>query len=124
MSLLIAYFSFYISCILRCSDEEMWELLKAKRNADSHFRKVKLQYEGPKNPWRSNKAAAEKKKEAGAAESKEEAPSSGKKGSKENEVNTTNEDSGEKNEAGGKFKPTATKKQFVSDALGASLLAL
>lgn len=87
----------------------MYELLKAKRNADSHFRKIKLAYEGPKNPPRSK--AGEKKKEAESAEAKE--SEDGKKegnGSKENTENTGDVEE----KAGPKFKPTATKKQFVS----------
>lgn len=97
------------------SDEEMWELLKAKRTADTNFRKVKLQYEGPKNPPKSK--ANEKKKDADSAETKDgEEGSSGKKkgkaGSKENQENDG--DAEEKEEAAPKFKPTATKKQFVS----------
>lgn len=95
-----------------CSDAEMYELLKAKRSADSHYRKIRLAYEGPKNVSRSR--ANETKKEAEAAEAKEsEEGASGKKksgkGSKENSDNTT----GEQDEAAPKFKPTATKKQFV-----------
>lgn len=87
----------------------MNELLKAKRAADSHFRKIRLAYEGPKNPSKSK--SSDKKKEADADETKEsEEPNSG---SKENAENST-KDEDEKDEAASKFKPTATKKQFVS----------
>jgi len=99
--------------LLLHSDEEMYELLKAKRAADTQFRKIKLAYEGPKNPSRSKSSAADKKKEADTGEAKEaDEPSSGKKGSKENKENKTEDE--EKTEAAPKFKPTATKKQFVS----------
>lgn len=99
----------------------MYELLKAKRNADSHYRKIKLAFEGPKNPSRSR--ANEKKKEAEAfGEAKEsEETASGKKGkgSKENQDNT-----GDSEKAPPKFKPTATQKQFVSRLLMVACVAM
>lgn len=102
-------------CDAHNSDAEIYELLKAKRNADSHYRKIRLAYEGPKNLSRSK---ANEKKEAEVAEAKETEESLSKKkngkGSKENSKENTTEDSEEKEEAAPKFKPTATKKQFVS----------
>jgi len=87
----------------------MYELLKAKRNADVHFRKMKLAYEGPKNPSKSK--SSDKKKEADSSEAKDsEEP---KNGSKENTENLTKDGEGNE-EAAPKFKPTASKKQFVS----------
>lgn len=99
---------------MHASDAEMYELLKAKRSADSHYRKIRLAYEGPKNPSR-NRANEGKKGAEAEAEAKEyEDGASGKKkdanGIKENSENTT----AEQDETAPKFKPTATKKQFVS----------
>jgi hypothetical protein len=84
----------------------MYELLKAKRNADSQFRKIRLAYEGPKHPSRSR--SSDKKRESDSAEDKE-SENPDEKGSKENKENADDEE-----EAAPKFKPTATKKQFVS----------
>lgn len=97
----------FLLCLSSIREEEMYELLKAKRNADSHFRKIRLAYEGPKNPSRSK--SGDKKKESDSAEDKEsEKPD--EKGSKENKENSDDMD-----EESPKFKPTATKRQFVSD---------
>ena len=74
-------------------DEEMTELLKAKRTADSKFRKVRLAYEGPKRPSRKPV----------------------------NDTTTTNgENTDPKQEepVENTFKPTATKKEFESAARG------
>ena len=83
----------------------MYDLLKAKRNADSHFRKIRLAYEGPKNPSRSKSSDKNVSDSAGGKES--EKPD--EKDSKENK-----EIGDENDETAQKFKPTATKKQFVS----------
>ena len=82
-------------------DEEMYELLKAKKLADSQFRKIRLAFEGPKQP--SKKKSTEEKKEEEVKETKE--PNEGMDENKENATEDT--------DTAPKFKPTATKKQFV-----------
>lgn len=72
-------------------EEEMQDLLKAKREADNKFRKVRLAYEGPKK--KRPPAATDKNKE----------------GEKKDESTPAAENN---SEAEPVFKPTATKKQF------------
>jgi histone H1/5 len=88
-------------------DGEMYELLKAKRSADTQFRKIRLAFEGPKQP--SKKKPTEEKKES--TEEKEEAKQSKAPNiiTDENKENAT-----EDTETEPMFKPTATQKQFVS----------
>jgi hypothetical protein len=98
-------------------DGEMYELLKAKRSADSQFRKIRFAFEGPKQS--SKKKPTEEKKEL--TEEKEEA-----KDSKAPNVITdeSKENATEDTETEPKFKPTATKKQFVSVTWKCPSLAL
>ncbi len=74
------------------------ELLRAKKAAESHFRKIRLAYEGPKWP---SKAKAKK------------APVGDEKNGGNSQVGAESGDTKDDN-AQKKFKPTATKKQFVS----------
>lgn len=85
-------------------DEEMYELLKAKKLADSQFRKIRLAFEGPKQP--SKKKSTEEKKESTEEETKEAKEIN--ESTDENKENAT-----EDTDTVPKFKPTATKKQFV-----------
>ena len=103
-------------------DVEMYELLKAKRAADSHFRKIRLAFEGPKQSSRSK--GGEKKKESDSAEKDAEKDSEEPKerkqldeGGGDNKENSTDEADDKKEDEAPKFKPTATRKQFVSDVL-------
>eukprot|EP00553_Chaetoceros_curvisetus_P013487 CAMPEP_0204634414 /NCGR_PEP_ID=MMETSP0717-20131115/29226_1 /ASSEMBLY_ACC=CAM_ASM_000666 /TAXON_ID=230516 /ORGANISM="Chaetoceros curvisetus" /LENGTH=84 /DNA_ID=CAMNT_0051652841 /DNA_START=38 /DNA_END=288 /DNA_ORIENTATION=- len=68
-------------------DEKLWDLLKAKKAAESNFRKIRLAYEGPKQ-----KSKAKKVVESGA-----DGPNGG---------------NGEGENKERKFVPTATKAQF------------
>lgn len=87
-------------------EEAMLELLRAKRAADTKFRKVRLAFEGPKRPVKkatTSNNADDKDKDAEIDKSK----------------NTSNNDADDDNDKDEKeepkeerFKPTATKKQF------------
>lgn len=90
---------------MHCSEEELAELAKLKRNADSSFRKIKFAYEGPQQ---KAKPAAPKKEE----ESKD------SKDEKEEDSKDSKSKSKKKGDSNGKekeWKQTATKKQFVSE---------
>jgi linker histone H1 and H5 family/Williams-Beuren syndrome DDT (WSD), D-TOX E motif len=76
---------------LAAREENMHGLLRAKRNADAHFRKVRLAFEGHKRP------------------TKNAAPTEGE--DKEASGNSSGEDDDEEGKEK-TFKPTATKKQF------------
>ncbi|GAX12095.1 hypothetical protein FisN_15Lh213 [Fistulifera solaris] len=77
-----------ISDDLASREEEMQELLRAKRSADAKFRKVRLAFEGPKKP---RKSTSENDGEENA----------------ENEASNNGKDKSEE-----PFKPTASKKEF------------
>jgi hypothetical protein len=82
-------------------DEEMYELVKAKRAADLLFRKMRLAFEGPKQKSKAKPKEEDKKDNNVKTEAGEE----------------TEEPDGEKDakkEASKEWKPTATKKQFES----------
>ena len=85
-----------ISENIAAREEEMQELLRAKRAADAKFRKVRLAFEGPKRPTKKPAVGAE------AAEEKK----------TENGKNEAEETDGKAAKAEEPFKPTATKKQF------------
>lgn len=90
-------------------EEKMYDLLKAKRAADSKFRKVRLAFEGPKQP-------PKKTTTTGSADGKQEKDT---KQDKDKENTTANDSKHEGNDKNGKekveeWKPTATKKQFES----------
>lgn len=72
-------------------EEQMQDLLKAKKAADAHFRKMRLAFEGPKRPAKKNTVT-----------------------SKDGETNRTNEvaEDEEKDEGERTFKPTISRKQF------------
>lgn len=82
-------------------EDEMFELLKAKRLADLKFRKVRLAFEGPKKPCRPRSKVDDGKN---GEESGRTTPAAA-----EGEPETNGEKAEEKS-----FKPTATKKQFES----------
>jgi hypothetical protein len=77
-----------------CREEKLAQLARNKRSADSSFRKVKLALEGPP----PKKAVPQKKTD-----------------DKGEDKNSTDDKKDAKEEVKEKpFKPTATKKQFVS----------
>lgn len=80
-------------------DEESLDLLKNKKATESHFRKIRLAYEGPKYPSKSKAKKNEDNNDSG-----------------NNPANKENNDSAKNSEGQieKKFKPTATKKEFVS----------
>jgi len=78
-------------------DEESMDLLRAKKAAESNFRKIRLAYEGPKWPSKA------KTKKAPTTDEK-----NGDNDQGDNEVGDTKKDDSSQK----KFKPTATKKQF------------
>jgi len=87
-------------------DEALYELLKARKAAESHFRKIRLAYEGPKFPSKSRA-----KKAADSADNdKNENKSLGK--ADENGIKNDAKAETKNEETVKKFKPTATKKQF------------
>lgn len=96
-------------------EEQMYELLKAKRAADSKLRKVRLAFEGPKKPSRPKPAAATTENNDGKTDDKEAQPDD-----KTNEESPTEDANGKSTEGGSSenkveaFKPTATKKQFLA----------
>ena len=101
-------------------EEKMYELLKAKRAADTKFRKVRLAYEGPKKPkkpaaattanadenGKEDKAVTEKK---GDGEENGDGDESNRKSLDENDESKEKD---EKSKTEAEWKPTATKKQF------------
>lgn len=84
-------------------DVESCELLKNKKAAEYQFRKVRLAFEGPKYPSKS------KAKKTNNEETEEGVES----GNKDNSNESTNNNDEQLQKA---FKPTATKKEFVSIA--------
>ena len=117
----------FLICTLIDREVELYDLLKLKKAAESHFRKIRLAYEGPK--WRSKKVKKDDEKKN---ESKEETNENKQTGAEtgKNPVDTVANDSEPNKEAedkidndktvteaakeAPKFKPTATKKEFVS----------
>lgn len=87
-------------------DEQMYELIKAKRIADLHFRKMRLAFEGPKHKGKAKPKEEEKKDEY----AKEE-PTDEQDTEEQGELDC---DKDIKKEASREWKPTATKKQFDS----------
>jgi hypothetical protein len=82
-------------------DEEMYELVKAKRAADLLFRKMRLAFEGPKQKSKAKPKEEDKKDSIVKTEA------GGDSGEPDGEKDT-------KKEASKEWKPTATKKQFES----------
>jgi FtsZ-interacting cell division protein ZipA len=102
------------------SGEELYELLKVKRVADSAYRKVKFAHEGPKQPPKPKK---EESKDEEEQKDKEESKDGGKENStpqtddSAKEATKSNEPEKEvkkENEPKKEWKQTATKKEFVS----------
>ncbi len=106
---------------------ELYDLLKLKKAAESHFRKIRLAYEGPK--WKSKKVRKDDEKKN---EPKEELNEDKQKGTEtektptDNDMNESKPNEEEEDKVDNdktvteavkeapKFKPTATKKEFVS----------
>jgi len=87
-------------------EEAMYELLKAKRAADSKLRKIRLAYEGPKEPRRVRPTAA------GDDNAKTERNSDDKTDEIGKAFEDGNQEDSEKKVE--EWKPTATKKQFLA----------
>lgn len=83
-------------------DEQMYELIKAKRTADLLFRKMRLAYEGPKQKSKAKPKEEDKNDDSTKLDTNE-----------ENEEPDGDKDVGKK-ESSKEWKPTATKKQFES----------
>jgi len=90
--------------------EEMYELTKLKKAAESNWRKVKFAYEGPKNPPKKKKENSEEKQNN--AGSKDEV---GKQENKEKESEESNNAKNSNEKAGSLAKPKVpkpTKKEY------------
>mmetsp|Transcript_6232 Transcript_6232/g.8811 ORF Transcript_6232/g.8811 Transcript_6232/m.8811 type:complete len:1455 (+) Transcript_6232:93-4457(+) len=100
-------------------DEQMYELLKAKKAADSHFRKTRLAFEGPKQPRAKPKpkATTEKDKEGGENASNEEKSADQSdtdiaKKEDDGDSNAEKENSKPEQEVPPVWKPTVSKRQY------------
>lgn len=83
-------------------DEQMYELIKAKRTADLLFRKMRLAYEGPKQKSKAKPREEEKRDDDTKPDTNE-----------ENDETDGDKDVNKK-ESSKEWKATATKKQFES----------
>ena len=99
--------------LLNNRDEETLNLLKAKKSAESHFRKIRLAYEGPKWPSKA------KVKKTSSDEIKDE-----KKDGNDKQEGDNSDAKNKENNVEKKFKPTATKKEFVSNFIFVSFVVV
>jgi hypothetical protein len=87
----------------------MQNLLKAKRSADAHFRKIRLAFEGPKKPAAAKKVT-EDSTTNGNSNGNSKDDNASKAAVEESEDGKANREEKEEKP----FQPTATKKQFES----------
>jgi hypothetical protein len=80
-------------------EDQLIELLKAKRVADAKFRKVRLEFEGPKKPTTSSVSSSTSKNKKGDS-------------AKDDGENATDDLEDDTNKADKPFKPTVSKRQF------------
>jgi hypothetical protein len=105
------------------SGEELYELLKVKRVADSAYRKIKFAYEGPKQQPKPKKEESKdeeehKDKEESKDGAKENSTPQKDDSSKEATKSNEPEKEGKKeNETKKEWKQTATKREFVSGVI-------
>jgi len=93
-------------------EEQMYELLKAKRAADAKFRKVRLAYEGPKEPRRKRPVLTTNAEDKASKEGQVNEEISAEEANRKSLDSNGGEEGRDK--ADKKWKPTATKKQFES----------
>ena len=98
-----------ISLDIAAREEEMQNLLKAKRSADAHFRKIRLAFEGPKKPAAAKKVT-EDSTTNGNRNGNSKYDNASKAAVEESEDGKANREEKEEKP----FQPTATKKQFES----------